>query len=160
VHYKKNSHKSSVTLADAVEESICFGWIDGKLISIDEEMFILRYSPRKANSVWSKINKERAERLIESGEMTDAGLIKIGEAKKRGLWDTAYTSKTKDSIPEDLREALSADRNAWTNFQRFANSYRNGYIRWVTGAKTEKTRAARIKEVIKRSALNKKPGIE
>jgi uncharacterized protein YdeI (YjbR/CyaY-like superfamily) len=160
VHYKKHSHKSSINLDDAVQEAICFGWIDSKLISIDEEKFILKYTPRKVNSIWSKINTERAEKLIESGKMTDAGLVKIEEAKKRGFWNTAYTNKKKDRIPPDLKEALREDKNAWINFQQFANSYRNTYIGWVSGAKTETTRVKRITEVVKRSALNKKPGIE
>ncbi len=160
VHYKKKSDKASISLDDAVQEAICFGWIDSKLMSIDEEKFVLKYTPRKANSVWSKINKERAEKLIESGKMTDAGLAKIEKAKKRGFWKAAYTNKKKDRMPSDLKEALLEDRNAWINFNKFANSYRNMYIGWVSGAKTEETRQKRIAEVVKRSALNIKPGIE
>ncbi len=158
-HYKKNSKKTSINLSDAVQEAICFGWIDSKLVRIDEEKFILKYTPRKKNSVWSKINKERAEKLIESGRMTEAGLSEIEEAKKHGFWASAYTNKKRDRVPSDLKKALMEDRNAWLNFQRFANSYRNMYVGWVSGAKTEETRRKRIAEVIKRSALNKKPGI-
>jgi len=159
VHYKKHSNKLSVSHNDAVEEALCFGWIDGKLKSIDDDKFILRYSPRKSNSVWSKINKDNAERLIAQGKMTKAGLAKIDEAKKNGYWDTAYTNKTKDEMPEDLMKALTEDSKAWQNFGNFANSYRNMYIGWIVGAKTEATRKKRIAEVVKRSALNKKPGI-
>lgn len=158
VHYKKHCNKSFLSLEDAVKEAICFGWIDSKLISIDNEKFILKYTPRKANSVWSKINKERAEKLIKSGKMTDAGLAKMEEAKKRGFWNTAYTNKKKDRIPHDLKEALREDNNAWINFRKFANSYRNMYIGWVTSAKTSKTRMIRITEVVKQAAENKKPG--
>lgn len=99
IHYKKGSDKRSVSLTDAVDEALCFGWIDGKLRSIDGEKYVLRYSPRKAKSVWSKINKEKAERLIEQGRMTRAGLAKIEEAKRNGYWDNAYTNRIMEEIP-------------------------------------------------------------
>jgi uncharacterized protein YdeI (YjbR/CyaY-like superfamily) len=158
VHYKKNSGKVSINLDSAVEEALCFGWIDGKLKSIDEEKYILRYSPRKAKSVWSKINRERAEYLIASGRMRPAGLSKVKEAKENGLWDAAYTNQTKDKMPADLNSSLVEHSEAWNNFQNFANSYRNIYISWVTSAKTKETRGKRIAEVVKRSALKIKPG--
>ncbi len=82
------------------------------------------------------------------------------EAKKSGYWDAAYTNKIKDEVPSDLKKGLTEDSKAWNNFEKFANSYRNMYIGWVTGSKTEATRKKRIAEVVKRSALNKKPGIE
>lgn len=154
--YKKKFRKKGMTLQDAVEEAICFGWIDGKLKRVDTEKFILRFSSRKAKSVWSKINKERAKRLMKSGRMTDAGLVKIQEAKNSGFWESAYTNRTKEDIPLDLKEALMKERTAWVNFQRFANSYRNMYIGWVNGAKTSETRIKRIKKVVEQSLLNKK----
>ena len=160
VQYKKHSGKVSLSYEDAVLEALCFGWIDGKLKSIDKDKFIIRYSPRKAGSVWYKVNKDKAERMIAAGRMTAAGLAKIAEAKKSGFWDAAYTNKTRDEIPSDLKQGLTEDSKAWNNFEKFANSYRNMYIGWVTGAKTEATRKKRIAEVVHRSALNKKPGIE
>jgi uncharacterized protein YdeI (YjbR/CyaY-like superfamily) len=98
--------------------------------------------------------------LIVQGRMTTAGLAKIEEAKKNGTWDAAYTNKLKDEIPTDLETALKMDSKAFTNFQKFANTYRNMYIGWVIGSKTRQTRKRRITEVVRRSALNKKPGIE
>ena len=160
IHYKKPSNKKSINHFEAVEEALCFGWIDSKLKKIDEERFILRYSPRKQKSVWSKINKEKAEELITSGKMTKSGLEKIKDAKKQGLWDTAYTNLVKDRLPSDLKNSLMHNKTAWINFQKFANSYRNMYIGWVKGAKTQETRKRRINEVVKRAAKNKKPGIE
>jgi uncharacterized protein YdeI (YjbR/CyaY-like superfamily) len=159
LHYKKQLRKKSLNHIDAVEEALCFGWIDSKLKKIDEERFILKYSPRKPKSVWSKINKEKAEALITSGMMTQTGLDKIEEAKKQGLWDTAYTNKIKDRIPSDLKQALLEDSRAWDNFQSFANSYRNMYCGWVKAAKTKETRQKRIIEVVKRSRKKKKPGV-
>ena len=91
--------------------------------------------------------------------MTEPGLVKIEQAQKDGSWDVAYTNKIRDDMPADLEEALKLDPKAWNSFEKFANSYRNMYIGWVTGAKTEKTRSKRIIEVVKRTALNKKPGI-
>ena len=128
--------------------------------SLDDEKYIIRYSPRKAKSVWSKLNKEKAEKLIASGKMTDAGLAKIEAAKKNGYWDSAYTNREIDELPLDLKNALILDEDAWDNFQRFANSYRNNYIGWVNMAKSEETRKRRISEVVKRSSMNKKPGME
>ena len=160
IHYKKPSNKKSINHFEAVEEALCFGWIDSKLKKIDKERFILRYSPRKQKSVWSKINKEKAEELIALGKMTKSGLEKIKDAKKQGLWDTAYTNLVKDRLPSDLKNSLMQNKIAWINFQKFANSYRNMYIGWVKGAKTPETRKRRISEVVKRAAKNKKPGIE
>jgi uncharacterized protein YdeI (YjbR/CyaY-like superfamily) len=160
LHYKKQSKKQTLDHIDAVEEALCFGWIDSKLKKIDQERYILKYSPRKQKSVWSKINKENAEKMIASGKMTQAGLEKIEEAKKHGLWDTAYTNKIKERIPLDLKKALLADNTAWDNFQHFANSYRNMYCGWVKSAKTNETRKRRIAQVVERSRNNKKPGVE
>lgn len=159
IHYKKPTSKKSVNHFDAVEEALCFGWIDSKLKKIDDEKFILKYSPRKQKSFWSKINKEKAEELIAMGKMTQAGIEKIKEAKKHGHWDTAYTNLKKERLPSDLKIALMKNKIAWNNFQNFANSYRNMYIGWVNNSKTEVTRKRRIDEVVNRAANNKKPGI-
>ena len=160
IHYKKSARKTNLNHVDAVEEAICFGWIDSKLKKIDEERFILRYSPRRKRSVWSKINKDTAEKLISLGQMMPAGLDKITQAKKSGYWDKAYTNLVKDHLPSDLKKALMKKDKAWENFQEFANSYRNTYIGWVNNAKTLETRKKRITEVVKRSLENKKPGID
>ena len=160
IHHKKSSSKKNLNHFDAVEEAICFGWIDSKLKKIDEERFILRYSPRKTRSVWSKINKEKAEKMISLGKMMPAGLEKVKEAKKQGFWDMAYTNLVKERLPSDLKKALIMNKTAWYNFQHFANSYRNMYIGWVKNAKTEETRKKKIAEVVKRSLYNKKPGVE
>lgn len=156
VLFKKRFGRKGVTLDEAVEEAICFGWIDGKLKRIDDEKHALRFSPRRDNSVWSKINRDRAERLIASGRMTPAGLAKIREAQRSGQWDRAYTNKTKERMPLDLKKALTEDKRAWDNFQGFANTYRNMYIGWVNDAKTDGTRRKRIRKVVSHSLQNKK----
>jgi uncharacterized protein YdeI (YjbR/CyaY-like superfamily) len=160
IFFKKSSGKNGLTLAEAVEEAICFGWIDGQLRRVDEERFMVRFSPRKDGSVWSQINKVRAEKLIANGRMTDYGLAKITKAKESGFWDSAYTNKIRDEIPTDLHKALRVDKNAFDNFQKFANTYRNMYIGWVNAAKTTETRKCRIDKVVERSSHNKKQLLE
>jgi uncharacterized protein YdeI (YjbR/CyaY-like superfamily) len=97
--------------------------------------------------------------MIKEGRMTEAGLAKIEEAKKSGAWANAYVLREMQEIPADLKEALSANKEAWKNFQRFATGYRNTYIYWVNDAKTSGTREKRIAEVVARSAVNQKPGM-
>lgn len=153
---KKDSGGPGIFYNQALEEALRFGWIDGKMKSIDDKKFVLRFSPRKKGSAWSKRNKEAAERLIASGQMENAGLDAIEEAKKSGAWDGAYTSLKQDTIPPDLEQALSKNKIAFANFFNFAVSYRNMYIGWVTGAKTDITRRRRIDEVVRLARLNKK----
>jgi uncharacterized protein YdeI (YjbR/CyaY-like superfamily) len=93
IQYKKGTGKTSLSYSEALDEALSFGWIDSRLKSLDAEKFVLKYSPRKPKSPWSKSNKERAEKLIRQGKMTSVGMAKIEEAKKNGLWDAAYTSK-------------------------------------------------------------------
>ena len=160
IHYRKDSGKKGLNHLEAVEEALCFGWIDSILRRMDNERFVLKYTPRKANSVWSKVNKEKAEQLIKAGLMTTAGIVKIEEAKKNGNWDNAYTSLIKDTLPADLKQALLKNKKAWYNFQKFATTYRNMYTGWLDSAKTDATRQKRIEEILYRSKRNIKPGID
>ncbi len=154
--YKKSSNKQGLSLAEAVEEAISFGWIDGKLRQIDDQKHVLRFSPRKPKSVWSKINKDRAMKLIENGRMTLSGLVTIEAAKKSGAWDRAYTSRVAETAPCELEEALVKNDLAKTNFARFSNSYKNTCVSWVNAARTEKTRMQRIRDIVERSSQNQK----
>ena len=92
--------------------------------------------------------------------MTDEGLEKIEEAKKNGMWDTAYTSRQAEALPKALEIALKADPEAWENFTNFANSYKNNYIGWINEAKRDETKRRRIEIVVQRSKANKKPGMD
>ncbi len=158
-YYKKHTKKPTVAHEEAVEEALCFGWIDSKVKSIDDEKFMQKYTPRRPNSVWSEINKNSALKMIKEKKMTKHGLVKIEEAKRNGKWSEAYTSKRKLSIHKDLKDALVRSKKAWKNFNNFANTYQNMYIGWVTSAKRKETRKGRIIEVVKRSEQNKKDGI-
>lgn len=155
--HKKSAGKVGVPYEEAVEEAICYGWIDGKLRRIDDRRHAIRFSPRKPRSIWSESNRERAERMIKVRKMARAGLESVEIAKKNGRWAEAYAPKTVPRIPDDLSAALSADRRAARNFEAFANSYKSAYVHWVLDAKREETRAKRIREVVARSALNMKP---
>lgn len=154
--YKKHSDKAGIRHEEAIDEALCFGWIDGGMRSIDDDKFILRFSPRKVRSIWSKRNKEKAELLIQQGRMTETGLARIEEAKKNGLWQDAYSSRIRVDIPADLEDALSVNQVAWKNFHNLANTYRFLYIRWLNGARTEEIRRQRLEEIVKRAELNQK----
>ena len=103
---KKRSDRKGLKYREAVEEAICYGWIDSKMQSIDPMRFRQRFSPRRKNSIWSKSNKEKAEKMIQAGKMTQAGFVKISEAKRNGKWDAAYSSEMGSRIPRDLTKAL------------------------------------------------------
>jgi uncharacterized protein YdeI (YjbR/CyaY-like superfamily) len=149
--YKKHYGRRGLQYQEAVEEAICFGWIDSKMQSIDTSKFRQRFSPRKKTSIWSKINKETAEKMIQRGKMTPAGFETINKAKANGKWSAAYSSRTAPAIPEDLEKALRGNEPAWMNFKEFSNSTKLRYIYWVNTAKKEETRQRRINAVVKKT---------
>jgi uncharacterized protein YdeI (YjbR/CyaY-like superfamily) len=154
---KKNSGRNGLRYEEAVEEAVCFGWIDSKMQSIDAEGFRQRFSPRRKNSIWSKKNKKTAEKMIKAGKMTEAGFATINIAKQSGKWDAAYSSKMAPAIPTDLAKALKENELAWENFSKFSNSARLQYVYWVESAKKDETRQKRIVAVVKKAAQNVKP---
>lgn len=155
--FKRHTGTRCVTYEEALEEAICHGWIDSRLRRIDDERHAWRFAPRKTNSIWSMSNRSRAERLIEEGRMTAQGMAKVEAAKRNGMWDKAYEPGKPPRMPRDLKDALTRDELAWSNFRALARSYRHTYIRWVTSAKREETRMRRIKEVVRRARRNMKP---
>jgi len=155
--HKKSAGRVGVPYEEAVEEAICFGWIDGKLRRIDDRRHAIRFTPRKVGSVWSESNRDRAERMIRNRRMTKAGLKSVEIAKENGRWAEAYAPSKVPEIPDDLADALKADERAAKNFEGFANSYKSAYLYWVLDAKRPETRARRIREVVARAVLNKKP---
>lgn len=158
VHYKKHVAKPGISHEDAVEEALCFGWIDGMLRRIDDEKYVLRYSPRRRGSICSESNKRRAERMMEQGRMTEAGLAKTREAKHNGEWQKAALREDTAHIPPDLEGALNANSRARHNFERLAPSHKKQYIWWITSAKTDLTRQKRIRETVRLVEMNKRPG--
>ncbi|MBM3300524.1 MAG: YdeI/OmpD-associated family protein [Deltaproteobacteria bacterium] len=160
IQYRKHTRIAGMSYKEALEEALCFGWIDSRTRRLDDDRFLLRFTPRKPNSLWSKINKETAERMMAAGQMTPAGLSTIEEAKRNGRWQSAYTSRDPVDLPRDLEEALRGDEEAWRNFNRFAYSYQTQYSYWVLSAKKDETRKKRIAEVVRRSAENRRPGVD
>lgn len=157
--YKKSTGKTTLDYKDALDEALCFGWIDSRLRRIDDEKHMWRFAPRKRGSIWSEINRRNAERLIRERRMTAAGMEKVREAKRNGRWNEAYSSRRKPRMPRDLRRALEKDAKAWENFSAFTKSCKTVYIYWVTTAKRPETRSRRIKEVVRRAARNLKPSM-
>ena len=163
IYYKKETGKRKFNMADAVEEALCFGWIDSIAQKLDDERTMQKFTPRKSKSIWSKINKQRIEKLIEQKLMTTAGMSKIEEAKKNGSWDTLNNSDLhaeNNSLPDELRKAFGKSKKALENFQAFPPGYRKRFLFWIDSAKTPETKAARIKQTLLMAAANKKPGLK
>ena len=128
LYYKKHTKKPTILYDDAVEGALCFGWIDGKVRSIDSEKYMQRFTPRGKKSVWSLLNKKRAEKMIKEKKMTKTGLNAINEAKKSGAWENAYTSRVKMEIFPQLKKALQKNKKAWDNFNNFSRYRYRVYI--------------------------------
>lgn len=159
IYYKKHTKKPTVTYNDAVEEALCFGWIDSIVKRIDDETYMQKYTPRKRNSIWSLLNTKRVEKMISEEKMTKAGFEQVDIAKKNGQWEKAYSSQNKAIMPKELEDALKENKVAWENFNRFAKSYQNTYIFWVKSAKKNETVTRRINFVVERCEKNLKPGM-
>ncbi len=159
IYFKKHTKKPTVTYNEAVEEALCFGWIDSLVKRIDDETYMQKYTPRKPNSVWSLANKKRVEKMIKENQMTNAGMGKVELAKKNGWWERAYSSKTKFEMPQELLKALKTNHTAFKNFYNFSPSNQNNYIGWVISVKREETIKRRIEFVVDRSEKNLKPGM-
>jgi uncharacterized protein YdeI (YjbR/CyaY-like superfamily) len=160
IFHKKHTGKGGLTYVEALEEALCFGWIDGILKRIDNEKHQVRFSPRRKNSIWSAHNKKRVRKLIKEGRMTPAGLAKIDEAKANGQWDKAAQREDITVVPAELTEALAGNEKARLNFESLAPSYRRQFIYWVAVAKRDETRRKRIQETIDLLIRNEKLGMK
>ena len=148
---KAHAAGEGILLAEAVEEALCFGWIDGKMYSLGEESFIIRVTPRRSGSVWSLVNRRRAEALIEAGRMTEAGLAAIQAAKTNGKWQAAYSSKEVPDLPEELEQAFRVDPVAKAHFEAWPTGEKAHYLFWIALAKRPDTRKKRIAETLERA---------
>lgn len=147
VFFKKNSGITTLSYEDAVEEALCFGWIDGRTNKLDEKRYLIKFSQRLPGSTWAKSNKERVARLIKEGQMTPAGLQVIERAKKDGSWDSLNELENL-VLPGDLEVAIRADKIAWKNFQVLSPSVKKQVLWWLFGAKREQTRSSRIQRIL------------
>jgi len=148
VFLKKHTGRQNVSYNDAVEEALCFGWIDGVKRSIDDDRYMHRFTPRKPGSNWSESNKKRVRRLIDAGLMTPAGLKTIELAKKSGKWTAPATTPTRFSMPPELNARLKRNSKAATFFADLAPSYQQQYIAWIASAKRPDTRKRRVDEAM------------
>lgn len=159
VYYKQHTNKTRIPYNDAVEEALCFGWIDSTVKKIDDEKFTQRFTPRKDSSKWSEMNKERFRRLIKQGKMTPSGLAKakdlvesletMGKSKANGL-----------AIPSDILRAVRHDKHTWKNFTAFPQSYTRIRIGWIEAARDRpQIFTQRLRYFLNMTAQNKRFGM-
>ena len=151
--YHEKSKTPSVAYNEAVEEALCFGWIDSKPNKRDHESYLLFFAKRNPKSNWSRLNRERAERMLEQGRMTQAGLEMIETAKQDGTW-TALEAVQDSVIPPDLDQAFQKNEAAWRNFEAFPPSSKRIILEWMLNAKRPQTRQKRIDETVELAAKN------
>ncbi len=153
VSYKKATGKPRLDYDEAVEEALCFGWVDSKPNKLDDERSLLWFAPRKPGTGWSKINQERVAKLLAAGLMAPAGLAKIEAAKADGSW-SALDGVEALEVPPDLAEALAANPAAHAYFDAFPRSVKRAILEWIGNAKRPETRAARIAETVSSAEQN------
>ncbi|MCJ7449427.1 MAG: YdeI/OmpD-associated family protein [Bacteroidales bacterium] len=158
-YYKKPSGKPRIPYIDAVEEALCFGWIDGKIKRINEDYFIQRFTPRRPGSRWSKYNIERIQKLIKEGRMKQSGLEAYRQALEKPALIYYNRSDGDPEIPGDLKKEIGKNKTATENFMNFSQSARRIYIEWLNSAKKPETRPRRIAKIVEFAEKNLKPGM-
>jgi uncharacterized protein YdeI (YjbR/CyaY-like superfamily) len=156
IYYKKKSNIPTVMYSEAVDEALCFGWIDSKMKPIDEEKFMQFFSRRKENSVWSKVNKEKIERLTKEGLMTSAGFEIVEKAKATGYW-TILDEAEALIMPKDLENEFQKSPNGMEYFLNLSRSDKRNILQWLVLAKRQETRAKRLIEIVELANKNQKP---
>lgn len=156
VYYKKKSGLSSLSWSQAVDEALCFGWIDSTAKPIDDEKYMQFFSKRKATSVWSKVNKEKVKRLLDAKLIAPAGLEIIEKAKQNGSW-TILDEIEELIIPKDLDKAFKAKKGSKDFFLSLSKSVRKAILQWLVLAKRPETRQKRITEIVDLASKKMKP---
>ena len=165
IYYKKHTGIRCIEYREALEEALCFGWIDSTLKRIDDERYVRKFTPRTNTSNWSDVNKKIVLSLIKNGRMTEAGLKKIDVWLKTGRVDWKTGSKKPDirgkelHVPEYFLKALAENEPALTNFNNMARSYKRQYLLWITTAKREETILKRLGESVELLKENKTLGL-
>jgi uncharacterized protein YdeI (YjbR/CyaY-like superfamily) len=158
VFYKRHTGRPTLSYDDAVEEALCFGWIDGVRRSLDSERYTHRFSPRTPSSRWSALNRTRAERMERAGKMTAAGRQKIEEAMRNGKWNEP-APEIDLSVPPELAARLQRNKKAADFFDSLSPSYRKQFCAWINAAKRDDTRTRRLDESIRLLARGEKLGM-
>ena len=153
ISFKKGTGKPRLEYDEAVEEALCFGWVDSNPNKLDDERSMLWFAPRKAGTGWSRPNKERVERLVAVGLMAPAGMAKVAAARQDGSWGALDAVEALE-IPPDLAVALAGYPAAQANFDAFPRSAKRGILEWIVSAKTPATRAKRVDETARLAQEN------
>jgi uncharacterized protein YdeI (YjbR/CyaY-like superfamily) len=152
---KNRTPRPGIYLEEAIEEAVCYGWIDSIMHGSPSGFYYLRFTPRKPGSIWAVSNIQRVERLIAQGKMTEAGLAKVWEAQENGEWQAALQREESSNLPEDLKNALKSHPVAQANFKQYPASQKKQLLYWLASAKTEATRQKRLQEIIEQTAAGK-----
>jgi len=160
IYYKRHTGKPRIPYDDAVEEALCFGWIDSIVKRIDDERFAQKFTPRKDGSRWSEANKKRVEKMVREARMTEAGLAKVRKAKASGEWFKSRVRKKEVKVPSFMKDALAANKKALENFNKLAPSYKRNFVGWVSSARREETREKRMVEAIRLLERGEKLGMK
>lgn len=142
--YKKDSGQPTVTYAEALDEALCYGWIDSTKQTYDADSYLQRFGPRQPRSVWSKVNREHVTRLIDAGKMQPAGLRAIEAAKANGQWERAYDASSTASVPDDLQARLDAEPEARAYFESLNKTNRYAILYRIQAVKKPETRLKRL----------------
>ncbi len=156
IYFKMSSNTPSITWSEAVDEALCFGWIDSTKKTIDDKSYMQYFSKRKSNSTWSAVNKAKVDQLIQQKQMTKAGLESIERAKQNGTW-SLMDHVEQLLIPEDLSNSLNKQKQNMEFFQSQSKSTQKILLYWVASAKRAETRAKRISSIVESAAQKKKP---
>ncbi|MCC8246991.1 YdeI/OmpD-associated family protein [Saccharothrix luteola] len=150
---KKGSGRTSVTIAEALDVALCFGWIDSHRKGLDADHYLQRYSPRRPGSSWSRVNVEKAEALIAAGRVREPGFAAIEAARADGRWDAAYQRQRDATVPADLAEALAGDQRARERFERLDRTGQYALFLRLMKARTPAARAVRLRRIVDELAV-------
>lgn len=158
--FKKHTAKENIAYEKAVEEAICFGWIDSLIKKIDEDSYIRKFTPRSNDKNWSRVNQLRVSKLLKENRMKKAGLEKIDSEMLCRIQNNDIPAKKEISLPDFIKRQFMIHEPAWTNFQKLAASYQRQYLHWILQAKKERTQEKRLEESIQLLQANKKLGMK
>jgi uncharacterized protein YdeI (YjbR/CyaY-like superfamily) len=157
VFWRQGAGRRGLTYEEAVQEALCFGWIDGQAAKLDDQRTMLRFSPRKRGSGWARTNKVRVERLLAEGLMAEAGLARVEEARRDGSW-TLLDAVEDLLVPDDLAAAFAGHPGARERWDGLSRSVRRSTLEWIVQAKRPETRARRVEDTARKTASGERPG--
>ncbi len=161
VYAKRHTGRPRIPYEHAVEEALCFGWIDSIVRRIDDSTYAQKFTPRRQDSDWSELNRDRFEALVRQGKMTEAGLAKAPPRRTATARNEARAKRFAPLVvPPYIEFGLKKNRRAWQNFENLAPSYVRMYVRWIDSAKREETKQRRLKEAVARLRENKTLGLK